>query len=126
MCYENRDEEFARVCQERDELKRICVKQAEINGRMAAMALELDEVKAERDKYRNAEANGRLVAVDDDLALAMVAGSRAIAHNKRLIGASYLYDIWEVEGKQKEITYYNAARLLADKGYAALKGDKDG
>ena len=49
MCYEKRDEEFARVCQERDELKRICEKQAETNGRVVAMALELDEVKAERD-----------------------------------------------------------------------------
>ena len=39
-------ERLAAVCKERDELRRICEKQAEANGRMAAMALELDTVKA--------------------------------------------------------------------------------
>lgn len=40
---------LAAVCKERDELRRICEKQAEANGKLAAMALELDDVKAERD-----------------------------------------------------------------------------
>lgn len=49
-------ERLAAVCQERDalksenrELRQICEKQAAMNGRTAAMALELDQVKAERD-----------------------------------------------------------------------------
>lgn len=49
-------ERLSAVCKERDELKKeiaelklICEKQAAMNGRVAAMALELDQVKAERD-----------------------------------------------------------------------------
>ena len=42
-------ERLAAVCKERDELRQIVEKQAEMNGRVVAMALELDEVKAERD-----------------------------------------------------------------------------
>lgn len=42
-------ERLSAVCKERDELKRIVKKQARMNSVMAQMALELDNVKAERD-----------------------------------------------------------------------------
>lgn len=54
MCYEDLRSLYAATAKERDELKRevvalreLCEKQAEMNGRIAAMALELDEAKAE-------------------------------------------------------------------------------
>lgn len=53
-CYEDLRALYAATAKERDELRRenaelreICQKQAEMNGRVAAMALELDEAKAE-------------------------------------------------------------------------------
>lgn len=53
-CYEDLRALYAATAKERDELKRenaelrkICEKQAEMNGRIAAMALELDKAKAE-------------------------------------------------------------------------------
>ena len=42
-------ERLAAVCRERDDLKRICEKQAELNAKVAELALELDAVTAERD-----------------------------------------------------------------------------
>ena len=57
MCYENRDIEFAKVCRERDELKieneqlkAICEKQAAMNGKLAVMALESDDLRAEIER----------------------------------------------------------------------------
>lgn len=58
-CYEDLRALYAATAKERDELKRenaelreICQKQAEMNGRVAAMALELDEAKADRDALK--------------------------------------------------------------------------
>ena len=55
-CYEDLRALYAATAKERDELrkeneqlKEICQKQAEMNGKMAAMALELDTVTAQRD-----------------------------------------------------------------------------
>lgn len=49
MCYESREVAYAAVCQERDALRRMVVKQAELNQRVVDLALELDTVTAERD-----------------------------------------------------------------------------
>jgi septal ring factor EnvC (AmiA/AmiB activator) len=56
-CYEDLRALYAATAKERDELrkeneqlKEICEKQAEMNGRIAAMALELDEAKAEIER----------------------------------------------------------------------------
>lgn len=46
---EHLSERLAAVCKERDELRQIVVKQADMNRRATELALELDEVKAERD-----------------------------------------------------------------------------
>lgn len=45
-------ERLAAVCKERDELRRIVEKQARLNLVNAKLALELDEVKAERDALK--------------------------------------------------------------------------
>ena len=42
-------ERLAAVCKERDELRQIVEKQADVNRRVTELALELDQVKAERD-----------------------------------------------------------------------------
>ena len=44
------NERLAAVCKERDELKLICEKQAEMNAKVAEMALELDKARAEIDR----------------------------------------------------------------------------
>ena len=43
-------ERLAAVCKERDELKKLVEKQARMNRSMAAMALELDNARAEIDR----------------------------------------------------------------------------
>lgn len=55
-CYEDLRALYAATAKERDELRKeneqlreICQKQAELNGKIAAMALELDTVTAQRD-----------------------------------------------------------------------------
>lgn len=42
-------ERLSAVCKERDELRQIVAKQADMNRRTTELALELDSVKAERD-----------------------------------------------------------------------------
>lgn len=40
---------LASVCEDRDKLRQLCEKQAQMNLKVAKLALELDSVKAERD-----------------------------------------------------------------------------
>lgn len=51
---------------------------------------------------------------NEKLFLALRAGARAIANNKRLHGAIYCWDIWGENGGPKEISYLEAAMLLAE------------
>ena len=51
---------------------------------------------------------------NEQLILALRAGARAIANNKRLHGALYCWDIWGANGGPKEISYLEAAALLAE------------
>lgn len=60
MCFEFRDAEYASVCKERDELKRevenlkqIVEKQARMNRTTAKMALDLDKMTEERDRWES-------------------------------------------------------------------------
>ena len=46
--------------------------------------------------------------------LALRAGARAIVNNKRLHGVLYCWDIWGENGGPKEISYLEAATLLAE------------
>lgn len=80
-----------------------------------------------------AEQDGRLVVLDENKALAMAAGARAIENNKRLWGVSYCYDVFGECGGSKEISYYEAAGLLrelseptltCEGAEAALKGSE--
>ena len=67
-----------------------------------------------------------------DAVLAMRAGARAIVNNRRLEGAIYVWDFRGKQGGPKEISYYDAAVLLAetaDKLYqqeSSGKGNADG
>lgn len=49
---------------------------------------------------------------DEETALALSAGARAITTNKRLFGASYCQDIFGKQGGPKMISYHRAAELL--------------
>ena len=49
-----------------------------------------------------------------DAVLAMRAGARAIVNNRRLEGAIYVWDFRGKQGGPKEISYYDAAVLLAE------------
>ena len=51
---------------------------------------------------------------NEKLFLALRAGARAIVNNKRLHGALYCWDIWGENGGPKEISYLEAAVLLAE------------
>lgn len=51
---------------------------------------------------------------NERLFLALRAGARAIVNNKRLHGAIYCFDIWGENGGPKEITYLEAAVILAE------------
>ena len=59
-----------------------------------------------------AEQEGRLVVLDEKTALSMYAGARAIENNKRLFGATYVYDVFGKQGGPKEIPYFDAANNL--------------
>lgn len=61
-----------------------------------------------------AEKGGRLVVLDEKIALSMCAGARAIENNKRLFGVIYGYDIFGVRRGPKEISYYEAAKKLRE------------
>lgn len=62
----------------------------------------------------DADKDGRLVVLDEKIALSMCAGARAIENNKRLFGVTYGYDIFGVCGGPKEISYYDAAKKLRE------------
>ena len=71
----------------------------------------------------HAEQHGRLVVLDEKTALSMYAGARAIENNKRLFGATYVYDIFGKQGGPKEIPYFDAANNLRNIASAmSLKG----
>ena len=70
-----------------------------------------------------ADQEGRLVVLDEKTALSMYAGARAIENNKRLFGATYVYDVFGKQGGPKEIPYFDAANNLRNIASAmALKG----
>lgn len=49
---------------------------------------------------------------NEKLYLAMLAGARAIRNTRRYDAATFVHDIFEVNGKRKEISYYEAANIL--------------
>ena len=78
-------------------------------------------------EYEDAEQDGRLVVLDEKTALSMYAGARAIENNKRLFGATYVYDVFGKQGGPKEIPYFDAANNLRNIASAlAEKGASDG
>lgn len=73
-----------------------------------------------------AEQAGRLVVLDEKTALSMYAGARAIENNKRLFGATYVYDIFGKQGGPKEIPYFDAANNLRNIASAMSLKEGDG
>lgn len=73
-----------------------------------------------------AEQDGRLVVLDEKTALSMYAGARAIENNKRLFGATYVYDIFGKQGGPKEIPYFDAANNLRNIASAMSLKEGDG
>lgn len=72
-----------------------------------------------------ADREGRVVVLDEKTALSLLAGARAIENNKRLLGAIYCYDIFGKLGGPKEVSYYEAAKILREAAEAALGGGGD-
>lgn len=68
-----------------------------------------------------AEKTGQLIGITEKMALAMIAGARAIEKNKRLQGVIYNYDIFGELGAPKEISYFEAAKVLREAAEAALE-----
>ena len=68
-----------------------------------------------------AEKEGQLVFITEKMALAMIAGARAIEKNKRLQGVIYNYDVFGKLGAPKEISYFEAAKVLREAAEAALE-----
>lgn len=85
--------------------------------------LRWDEAE-ELQRYRElaqAAKEGRLVGITEKMALAMIAGARAIEKNKRLRGVIYNYDVFGELGTPKEISYFEAAKILREAAEAALE-----
>lgn len=73
-------------------------------------------------EYEDMEEQGRLVVLDEETALAMCAGARAIEQSKRFWGATYCWDVFGKCGGPKELSYYEAANKLRCLAERALEG----
>ncbi len=60
-----------------------------------------------------------------DLALAMLAGARAIETSRRCVGATYVRDPFGEHGAPQELSYYKAAELLRTQGERLLEDLKE-
>lgn len=72
--------------------------------------------------YEDLEEQGRLVVLDEQTALAMCAGARAIERSKRFQGTTYCWDVFGKYGGPKELSYYEAANKLRCLAERALEG----
>ena len=86
-------------------------------AKLPTVKLELEDLGEKLDiahirELLHAERAGRLVVLDEKTALSMYAGARAIENNKRLFGATYVYDVFGKQGGPKEIPYFDAANNL--------------
>jgi hypothetical protein len=73
-------------------------------------------------QYEDAEEEGRLVELDDMLALAMCAGARAIETNMNRMGKRYVYDVYK---GVPNISYKEAAQILRVVAEKALEGESE-
>lgn len=60
-----------------------------------------------------------MIPETEKMALAMLAGARAIEQNKKYFGATLVHDVFSEH--PKEITYYDAANLLREQGEELLE-----
>lgn len=76
-----------------------------------------------------ADKAGLTLIMDEQTALALSAGGYGIDTNKRLRGATHMWDFRGLKGGPKTISYYDASLRLykiADKVLAQMAGDNDG
>lgn len=66
---------------------------------------------------KQAKKEGRLIVLDNQLALAIAAGMRAIGTNRRCEGATYVFDPFGEEGGPYGISYATAQKILAEIWY---------
>ena len=59
-----------------------------------------------------AETEGRLLVLDEETALALAAVIRGCNSNRKLVGASFLWDFRGLMGGPKQITYFRAIEKL--------------
>ena len=71
------------------------------------------------------EQDGRLVVLDDEKALALAAVVHGCNTNRRLVGASFVQDIYGLYGGPKTISYYRAIEIMQGllAAEAVLKGE---
>lgn len=104
-----------RLTYRRDADGRVCPNLKEGKDWLSHMKMVADKLCA----YEDAEEQGLLVRLDEGMAIAMLAGARAIEQNPRkYLGLTFVYDCF---GENPiEITYHDAARKLREKAEAAL------
>ena len=76
------------------------------------------------DSAKNGDLSAVALAATEEamqsLALAMLAGARAIEVSPRFTGSSYVRDPFGEHGDPQEISYYTAAKLLREQGEKLL------
>ena len=84
-------------------------------GKSLAEVKEIEGISVERMKeLAKAEAEGRLVVLDREAALAIAAGWRAIRTTKSFHDASFVYDPLGEDGGPYEIPYVKAGEILCN------------
>ena len=93
-----------------------------INSRCSAVCSQR-KVWERLKHYEDMEAQGRLVVLDEETALAVAAVTHGCNTNPRLVGASYMRNIHSDNPKQ--ISYYRAIGILTEIADKALKEGAD-
>lgn len=110
---------------ERDAAKAIIAQDIGVTGVDAiktCFGYPLEKVK----ELVESDREGRLIVLDQDTVLSMLAGASAIRQNNRLCLSTYLFDMKKKYGGPFQIDYIVAEENLRKIGYAALKGENNG
>ena len=100
---------------------RLKIGDTEYSGDWVDRLAAYEETGLDPEELAQAKKDGQLVFITEKMALAMIAGARAIEKNKRLQGVIYNYDIFGELGAPKEISYFEAAKVLREAAEAALE-----
>lgn len=100
---------------------RLKIGDTEYSGDWVDRLAAYEETGLDPEELAQAKKDGQLVFITEKMALAMIAGARATEKNKRLQGVIYNYDIFGELGAPKEISYFEAAKVLREAAEAALE-----